>query len=214
MWYIDFLLKNLEPEDIIALTMDMVRRALFRLIEQTPWLDWLLLTKRPENIMTMVPERWKEWWFPKNVWMGTSVENQAMANERIPSLIQVPAKVIFLSCEPLLEIISLRNIPVNPKMWEGYQELDCLDGTIFKPMVDIDFPICPAPCIDWVICGGESGPNKRHFDINWAYDLLAQCRGNETAFFMKQIDKKQAIPDDLMVREFPETAYLNINKLI
>lgn len=82
------------------------RARLWPLIEATPHLDWLLLTKRPQNIMAMVPAAWKEA-FPSNVWVGTSVEDQAAADERIPYLLSVPAKVIFLSCEPLIGPVDL-----------------------------------------------------------------------------------------------------------
>jgi protein gp37 len=75
------------------------RTRLWSLIEQTPWLNWLLLTKRPENIMKLSP--WGQNW-PDNVWVGTSVGLQERAIERIPHLLKVPAVVRFLSCEPLL----------------------------------------------------------------------------------------------------------------
>lgn len=82
------------------------RQKLWGLIEATPWLNWLLLTKRPENILAMSPwgrcERW-----PDNVWVGTSVGSQRRAEERIPLLLEVPAAVHFLSCEPLLEALDL-----------------------------------------------------------------------------------------------------------
>lgn len=58
--------------------------------------------------------------------------------------------------------------------------------------------------IDWVIQGGESGPNRRPFDLDWAYSLKQQCEVSNTPYFFKQIDKVQKIPDDLLVREFPE----------
>lgn len=80
------------------------RAKLWPLIESTPWLNWLLLTKRPENIMQMAP--WGHVW-PDNVWVGTSVETQRRAVERIPALLEVPAVVRFLSCEPLLEPLYL-----------------------------------------------------------------------------------------------------------
>jgi protein gp37 len=79
-------------------------RKLWPLIEQTPMLDWLLLTKRPQNILHMVP--WPRG-FPGNVWIGTSVENQRRADERVPALLEVPAVVRFLSCEPLLGPVDL-----------------------------------------------------------------------------------------------------------
>lgn len=80
------------------------RERLWRLIETTPWLNWLILTKRPENILAMSP--WHTIW-PDNVWIGTSVGLQSRAEERIPHLLQVPATVRFLSCEPLIGPIDL-----------------------------------------------------------------------------------------------------------
>lgn len=89
-------------EDHPAVVHD--RRRLWELIEATPWLNWLLLTKRPENILRMSPWR-REW--PDNVWIGTSVGLQKRAEERIPLLLEVPAVVRFLSCEPLIGPVDL-----------------------------------------------------------------------------------------------------------
>lgn len=80
------------------------RRRLWDLIERTPWLNWLLLTKRPENILAFSP--WRRSW-PGNVWVGTSVGLQQRAEERLPFLLEVPAVVRFLSCEPLLGPLDL-----------------------------------------------------------------------------------------------------------
>lgn len=82
------------------------RRTLWELIEVTPSLIWLLLTKRPENIIRMVPNDWRRNW-PKNVWPGTTTEDQPNANKRIPELLKVPARVRFLSCEPVLGPVNL-----------------------------------------------------------------------------------------------------------
>jgi protein gp37 len=84
--------------------LDSERLKLWDLIEKTPWLNWLLLTKRPENILAFSP--WSDRW-PDNVWVGTSVELQQRAEERIPRLLEVPAVVRFLSCEPLLGPLDL-----------------------------------------------------------------------------------------------------------
>jgi protein gp37 len=75
------------------------------LIRKTPHLDWLLLTKRPERIPMLLPEDWGAGY--SNVWLGTSVENQDYANARLPHLAQVPARVRFLSIEPMLDAINL-----------------------------------------------------------------------------------------------------------
>lgn len=80
------------------------REKLWELISGTPMLDWLLLTKRPENMMRFSP--WESEW-PSNVWAMTSVENQEQANKRIPELIKVPAIVRGLSVEPLLNEVDL-----------------------------------------------------------------------------------------------------------
>lgn len=84
------------------------RAKLWPLIEATPWLDWQILTKRPENVERMVPREWLGG-FPDNVWLGTSVEDQVRADERIPALVEHRdrAAVLFLSCEPLLGPVAL-----------------------------------------------------------------------------------------------------------
>lgn len=81
------------------------RERLWTLIEQTPWLNWLLLTKRPENMVKMAPVSWKDRW-PDHVWAGTSAGTQATANKNIPYLLNVPAIVRFVSCEPQLEAVD------------------------------------------------------------------------------------------------------------
>lgn len=84
------------------------RKDAFNVMARAPWLDWLLLTKRPENILDMVPDEWRtvgRW--PRNVWMGTTIENQSVVINRLSELIRVPAPVRFLSCEPLLGPLDL-----------------------------------------------------------------------------------------------------------
>lgn len=91
--------------------LDPWRAKLWDLIERTPHLDWLLLTKRPGHIKNVYP------WVREpreNVWLGTTVENQRWANCRIDRLATVPARVRFLSCEPLLSTIDL-----TPWLGEG-----------------------------------------------------------------------------------------------
>jgi len=83
------------------------RAALWELIEKTPWLNWLLLTKRPENMLHMTPASWAGQW-PSNVWAGTSAGTQASADKNIPHLLKVPAVVHFVSCEPHLEFVNFR----------------------------------------------------------------------------------------------------------
>lgn len=102
------------------------RMDLFELIDDTPALDWLLLTKRPENVMQMVPYSWIVVGFPENVWMGTTVEDQKAADTRIEELELIPARIRFLSCEPLLGPIDFHgNIPFNWCIVGGESGANC-----------------------------------------------------------------------------------------
>ena len=85
--------------------LEVWRNRLWDLIAQTPWLDWLLLTKRPTLVARSVP--WQRDW-PTNVWLGTTLESQEWVEQRLPPLLQLPAAVRFLSCEPLLGPLDLR----------------------------------------------------------------------------------------------------------
>jgi protein gp37 len=201
------------------------RARLFDLIASTRHLDWLLLTKRPQNISEMSPA-WG--WPPYNVWLGTTVEDQQRANERIPHLVAVPAAVHFLSCEPLLEKVDL--CPWLFCEHCGYSKRDQeLHG---------DHHICEArnrgvkvpTGIDWVICGGESGPGARQLNIEWARSLLDSCVSAGVPFFMKQLGARTlmsfdggdpvgmffkkaesaalgSMPPGLRVRQFPEARH-------
>jgi protein gp37 len=85
------------------------RIRLFDLMDECQHLDWLLLTKRPENVRDMLLAAARPPGFPRRVWIGTSVEDQRRADERIPHLLNIPARVRFLSCEPLLGPVDLSN---------------------------------------------------------------------------------------------------------
>lgn len=142
-----------------------------------PNLMFLLLTKRPSNINKYIPDSWKIN-PPVNVMFGTSPVDQETSNKLIVQLSKVNGQR-FLSVEPQLEKINLM-AKVN-------------DGT---DLVLLDL-------VDWVINGGESGPRKRLFNCDWARIIRDDCRSKGVPFFFKQIDKVQAIPRDLIVREFP-----------
>lgn len=144
------------------------RADLFLTIEDTPWLDWLLLTKRPENIRRLLPGWWNGRPWP-NVWLGTTVENQHFADERIPHLLAVPAVVRFLSVEPMLGPINLREMAGRDD-WH----IDALDTPD---------PTCR---IHWVIAGGESGAQHRPSDPYWFRGLRDQCVSAGVAFHFKQ----------------------------
>ena len=208
--------------------LDEPRMRLMGLIDATPHLDWLLLTKRPQNIAPLMEritngnfgEIWNFRDHLKNVWLGTTVEDQIRADQRIPVLAAIPATRRFLSCEPLLEPIRLwaglplvEKIPLRVKKdggeFIGFEQ----DGPSHWERRDTSFEescgLEHSP-IHWVICGGESGGKARPLDLDWARDLRDQCKVAGSAFFMKQLggstDARGDIdlfPEDLRIREFP-----------
>lgn len=204
------------------------RARLWCLIAETPHLDWLLLTKRPENADRLWTDAQTAAWngadslgptWPTNIWLGTTVEDQRRADERIPHLLRVPAAVRFLSCEPLLEAVDLSDIKVH-RSEDVTEYLDALRCDVDSED-DVAFG---GRTVNWVIVGGESGHHARPFDVAWARSIVAQCREAGVAPFVKQLgahpfadgfeqllyDKKggdmSEWPADLRVREFPASA--------
>ena len=177
---------------------------------------WLLLTKWPDR-MRVFFERYQ---IPDNFWLGVSVENQAAADERIPILLQTPAAVRFVSCEPLLAAVDLENylgIWTNGVIGNLYQPL-----IVGKPMTPNLFTALAKPRnatlykkqLDWVIVGGESGPGARPMHPQWARDIRDQCQVAGVPFFFKQwgawFPRSQwegkpdlILPDDCYCKESP-----------
>lgn len=142
-------------------------------------------------------------WPLPNVWLGTSVSDQASADKRIPELLACPAAVRFISAEPLLGPVILDD------MCDGHKFYDALRGNWWH---DSEPPRIERgkSKLNWVICGGESGPGARVWAgfEDAARSLRDQCQAAGVAFFMKQMSgaRKSAmppIPDDLQVMEFP-----------
>lgn len=185
-----------------------LRARLWDLILETPHLDWLLLTKRPENVVDMMLhapriingemtyERLDD--MPQNVWLGTSVENQHWADVRIPILLSIPARVRFLSCEPLLGPLNITGSePGYYPKWLKREHGTALDGWSEK-------------LIHWVIVGGESGAKHRPMKLEWARELRDQCEAAGTAFFFKQVGGRTAksggdLLDGQQYHQFPIT---------
>lgn len=156
------------------------RLDLWALIESTPDLDWLLLTKRPQNIHKLIPE-WAEGGAPRNVWLGTTAENTQEARRRIPHLLRIPATVHFLSCEPLLGAIDLTRF-LKLACWDCDPEASaiCPPGWCLSER--------PSRRINWVIAGGESGTQYRPADPAWFRSLRDQCAAAGVPFLFKQWD--------------------------
>ena len=182
---------NVRGEKLLCNQADL-RRRLFALIDETPDLDWLLLTKRPEHILRMTPavrvnsqqqaddrnERGEL--YRRNVWLLTSVSEQATADANIPALLACRdlAPVLGVSAEPLLGPINLQAA-----------------GALAAP--------------DWLIVGGESGPRRRPCEVAWIVDVVDQCRAAALRCYVKQDagplpGQQGRIPDDVWtVKEFP-----------
>lgn len=163
------------PVEWLADLLDLIRR--------TPHLDWLLLTKRPQQWRKRMAEVQSsavnnvkpyavcdmiEAWFggtpPSNIWIGTTVEDQQRADERIPAMLKIPARVRFVSAEPMLGPVVL-----GPRAMAGAGTFRHMEG------------------IDWVICGGESGPKARPMHPEWARSLRDQCAAAGVPFLFKQL---------------------------
>ena len=156
---------------------DEWRDELFALIAITPHLDWLLLTKRPQVArkyltsadQARVPKMIGEDWPLPNVWLGVSVENQDMADTRIPILLDTPAAKRFLSCEPLLGPVDIN--AYLPSLRIDGKQVEWPDG---------------AGVVDWIIAGGESGPKARPSHPDWFRSLRDQCASAGVPFLFKQ----------------------------
>ncbi len=159
-----------------------LRATAWAIIRGCPALDWLVLTKRPENFAAMLPEDWGVGW--KHVWLGVSCEDQQRADERIPVLLDTPAAVRFISAEPLLGPLDLA------QFWLDVQPAYTLNG------------------LDWVIVGGESGAHRRPMEMDWLVSIVAQCQHAGVPVFVKQDtayrpDQQGRIPDASFIREWP-----------
>jgi protein gp37 len=164
-----------------------LRRELLVEIGAQPELDFLLLTKRPQNVVAAFAEVYDGGHIPGNVWLGTSVEDQATADERIPHLLRIPAAVRFVSCEPLLGPVNLRKV-VAFKAGSDRTEIDSLMGLTSRWGVGASIEVWPPkePRLHWVIGGGESGPNPRPMHPDWARSLRDQCQAAGVPFLFKQ----------------------------
>ena len=147
------------------------RADLFALIRDTPNLDWLLLTKRIGNVPAMVAII--PGWLPDNVWLGATITNQSEADRDIPKLLAVPARVRFLSMEPLLGPVDLERPRPGRDLDQGGGSKICQPWLIQSG-------------IHWVIVGGESGPGARPMSIQWARELRDQCVNAGVPFLFKQ----------------------------
>lgn len=133
-----------------------------------------------------------------NIWLGTTCENQEQADKRIPILLQIPAAVRFLSIEPMLGEIDLRQI-----CDDGKKYFDCLTGwwTRYKEFGLGSWQDNESK-IDWVIVGAESGHNRRPCKQEWVESIVDQCKAAGVACFVKQLDINGKVEKD--IEKFPK----------
>ena len=222
---------------------------IFGVMAATPQHTYQILTKRHGRMRSLLndpqfahmvfhrakmygrPDTSPQTWPLPNVHLGVSVENQKWADIRIPALIDTPAAVRFLSCEPLLGPVTLfpGDHSTHERDFNGTDDYTCLDCSTDEQHVPWRVIDRGNLGIDWVIIGGESGPGARPFDPQWATDLIDDARLAGASPFVKQLgsvwardtyvngksvaahgDTKGGNPDywpaHLRVREYPQEA--------
>lgn len=206
----------------------------WKIMAATPQHTYQILTKRASRLGPVLSKVHAELGLTEplpNVWLGVSVESQKYADLRIPGLLRAPAKVKFLSCEPLLGPVDLTRIPFRG---DTDYVVDALRGRygLREPRELFCFGMASLTPINWVIVGGESGPGARPMDLAWAAHLVEQCQHTKKPVFVKQLgsvwardmawggktvaghgDTKGGTPDywptHLRVREYPATGAVN-----
>ena len=166
------------------------RARLWNLVKETPYLTWLILTKRIGNAAKMLPGNWGDGY--PNVQLGITVVTQAEVDRDAAKLFTTPVAVHFLSIEPMLEKIDVR----RPLSW-------------IKP-----------PEQAWIIAGGESGPGARSMRLSWVRFLRDQCQQAGVPFFVKQLSQADTptfrdiatFPVDLQIREFPDVPLVQLGR--
>lgn len=191
---------------------DFIARV-FAVMAMTPQHTYQVLTKRPDRMAEIITQLYDRdamditlsiignWWddIPSkrittehvnaplsNVWAGCSVEDQRRADERIPHLLRVPARVRFLSCEPLLGPIELWHFDEEEQALRGVGIIRSGGMTPSTPDSLPEGYDDSYPGIDWVICGGESGHGARPMHPDWARSLRDQCQAAGVPYFFKQ----------------------------
>jgi protein gp37 len=200
-----------------------LRERMFRVIDQCPLVDFLLLTKRPENVRRMwplvgtdiVPPAEMERPFASeldikrfrsNVWVGTSISDQATVDKYVPELLKLRdlSAVLFLSAEPLVGPVQFASkgvIPASgdhPEMYGFMIGKDDGESLLQKTPEEA----LAKSGLDWVIVGGESGPKARPCDVDWVQSIVEQCKSASVPVFVKQLgavvrsDKSFELDDD------------------
>lgn len=190
---------------------------------EDPGHTYMVLTKRPERVQDWLQWLFEYWpgdspvnvnlsaegHFGRHIWLGVTAENQRRADERIPILLQIPAAVRFVSIEPMLGPVDLTKINQGSDSWINALTGDWIGYHHYGGAWTVNNSY---PRLDWVICGSESGPNRRPAKIEWIRDLRDQCKAAGIPFFLKQMEvdgKVVKMPelDGKIWAQFPEVQY-------
>jgi len=175
--------------DVFDNEIDLTWRLdLWQLIEKTPNLSWLLVTKRIGNVPAMVPA-WMHNGFPTNVRILITVVNQEEADRDVPKLLALSCKN-GISYEP-----ALGPVDWSPWLWpmcwhwdaKYRSPEDAIAAGAYAEQKPQGLVSAHRKFLEWIIVGGESGPKARPFDIDWAYSTVAQCKGASVPCFVKQL---------------------------
>jgi protein gp37 len=166
-------------------------REWFRSMGGPGWAERVCHSEAAALLPNGLPHPRDNTWPLPNVWLGTSVEDQATADERIPVLLDVPAALRFVSAEPLLGPVDM-GLRLGAVGGVAGHCVDIDGGWWHSPGTCVGASVnCSGRCcqrgIDWVIIGGESGPGARPFDLGWGRALVEQCAEAGTACFVKQL---------------------------
>lgn len=173
------------------LEREYVVNEVFNIVNQCPQHTFIFLTKNPKGMQGFN--------FPDNCWCGTSVENQEKADERIPELLRVDCKTLFVSYEPALEPIDLTDITIPGEYQPRHVMLPSLNGYKINALIDDDDHLYQSEKhIDWLIIGAQTGPRAVKPDTIWIKQAIGQARNANVPVFVK---------DNVMwheqIREFP-----------
>lgn len=156
------------------------------IIKQCPQHQFMVLTKRVDRMAEVIEMIYRKealghaMGFWSHLWLGVTCENQEQADKKIPVLLKIPAKIRFVSVEPMLGSVNLRQIN-----YDRMVEIDALTGDhgVVHPLQGRS-----ENHFNWVIAGCESGPHRRHADINWFRSLRDQCQAAGVPYFLKQME--------------------------
>jgi len=191
-----------------------INRIFVVMIDKAPAHTFLVLTKRPRRMCYFLQiTRWMDRGIleglTQNVWLGVTAENQEQADLRIPELLRIRARGHFVSIEPMLGPVDLRDLPINENT-----HVNALTGRERFTGAINGFGTSTGLHLAWVIIGGESGPGARRMDCNWALDTMEQCKVAGVPVFVKQLGTAQGLdningadmsewPEALRVRQWP-----------